>query len=55
MCIHKLEQSISVRTATELIVWEACQWLDNVDMLTYATFDQNITCGSRVMGIFTNC
>ena len=32
----------------------ACQWLDNVDMHTYANFDQNIPCGSRVMSIFTN-
>ena len=36
---YKLEQSISVRAATEVIVWTACQWLDNVTMLTYATFD----------------
>ena len=31
----------------------ACQWLDNVDMHTYAEFDQNILCGSSVMSIFT--
>ena len=31
----------------------ACQWLDNVDMHTYAKFDQNIPYGSSVMSIFT--
>ena len=31
----------------------ACQWLDNVDMHTYAELDQNILCGSSVMSIFT--
>ena len=33
----------------------AGQWLDSVGMHTYAKFDQNIPCGSRVMNIFTNC
>ena len=27
---------------------------DNVDMHTYAKFDQNIPCGSRVLSIFAN-
>ena len=32
----------------------ACQWLWNLDMHVYAKCDQNISCGSRVMTIFTN-
>ena len=32
----------------------ACQWLDNVDMHTYAQMDQNKLCGSRVMKNFTS-
>ena len=31
------------------------QWLDNVDMYTYAQFDQNISYGTIVMSNFTNC
>ena len=31
----------------------ACQWLSNVDMHTYANFDQNIPRGERVMSILT--
>ena len=30
----------------------ASQWLENVDIQTYAKFDQNIPCGSRVISIF---
>ena len=30
-------------------------WLDNVGMHKYAKVDQNITRGSRVLSIFTNC
>ena len=29
------------------------EWLDNVNMNTYAKFDQNIPSGSRVMNSFT--
>ena len=30
-----------------------CQWLDNVDMHLYAKFDQNISCVSSVMSIYS--
>ena len=30
-----------------------CQWLDNVDMHSYAKFDQNISCVSSVMSIYS--
>ena len=32
-------------------VW---QWLGNVDMHMYAKCDKNISCGSRVINMFTN-
>ena len=32
----------------------AYQCLDNVKMYMYEIFDQNIPCGPRVMGVFTN-
>ena len=32
----------------------ACRWIGNVDMHMYATFDQNIPSGSRVVNIFIN-
>ena len=32
-------------------VRHASKWLDNVDMHAYAKFDQNASCGSRVMTI----
>ena len=30
-----------------------CQWLDNVDMHLYAKFDQNMSCVSSVMSIYS--
>ena len=33
----------------------AWQLLDNDDMHTFTKFNQNITCGPRIMSIFTNC
>ena len=33
----------------------ACLWLGNVNNNVYAKFDQNISCSSRVINIFTNC
>ena len=30
-----------------------CQWLDNVDMHLYAKIDQNISCVSSVMSLYS--
>ena len=35
-------------------VRHASKWLDNVDMHTHAKFVQNVSCGSRVITIYTN-
>ena len=40
--------------SSEKVVIHA-NWLDNLDMHMYATFDQNIQYDSSFMSIFTNC
>ena len=49
----KLSKAPTIKTMLRMTVVR--RGLGNVDMHTYATFDQNIPCGSRVMSILTNC
>ena len=46
--IMMLSKSLSIKKGCYI-----CQWLDNVDMHLYAKFDQNMSCVSSVMSIYS--
>ena len=46
--IMMLSKSLSIKKGCYI-----CQWLDNVDMHLYAKFDQNMSCVSSAMSIYS--